>query len=245
MLLHKKQKYLKKIMLGAIVFFAVFAVTTVIKAGVGDNTSGWLWGGGVEPDGAAPYDGTNTNVGWISTNSTFCDPDGDGKSNGSLNCPKVGAPVGQYGLNIPANGPISGYAWSEHTGWISFNKDDVASCPSSPCLARSNGVGYLTGWARILSIKDASALGNSGGWQGYIKLSGTAQNGSTYGVTKNAGGKLSGSAWSDELGWIDFSRATTGALPAPPSPLLPSFSPPPSPSSNGSSSIGRWREVAP
>ena len=116
--------------------------------------------------------------------------------------PGAGGSV-SYGAQIGNDGKLSGYAWSENLGWISFNEADLAGCPSSPsCSATSDG-SRLLGWARIMSIPQAGA--NAGGWQGWISL-----NGSNYGVEIS---KMDGTgnnptyAWSDELGWIDFSRA--------------------------------------
>lgn len=152
-----------------------------VWAGVSQSGTGWLWGG------MDALGGGNTALGWISMNST--EP----------------ASAVDYGVNIPsANGDLSGYAWSEHYGWVSFNASDTAGCPSGTCSARRSG-NNLVGWARILSIRDAGA--NSGGWSGYISLdSSTTSSLMPYGVMV-LGNMLFGYAWSDELGWIDFSGA--------------------------------------
>jgi hypothetical protein len=200
----KVRKYFgvgRKIAFSLVFFLLVFAAASVVKvqAGSTDNVIGWLWGGGAESDGAAPYDGTNTNVGWISMNNT-----------------NTGAGGGvSYGVNIPSSdGPITGttnYVWSEHIGWVSFNDTDLVNCPSGTCNARREA-GFLKGWARIIGIKEAAAANNSGGWQGWISLSG-----SNYGVEiSKMLGVESGShtyAWSDELGWIDFGQAKIGKNP--------------------------------
>jgi hypothetical protein len=126
--------------------------------------------------------GNSTGLGWVSMNNTT--------SGGATS----------YGVNIPvADGAVTGYAWSENIGWISFNNGDLIGCPDGNCSAqRINN--KITGWARIMSIPQAGV--NAGGWTGYIKLSGTG-----YGITINPDNTLSGYSWSDELGWIDFSRA--------------------------------------
>lgn len=186
----------KKILLTIAVLLLVFSVGTVLKtrAGVADNTSGWLWGGSEEvSDGV--INGNETGVGWVSMNNTT--PGAGGSTS--------------YGVNIPpTDGNLSGYGWSENIGWVSFNFNaaDVSGCPSGTCSAIRTG-NNLAGWARIVGIKDALAAGNSGGWQGWVKLSGA-----NYRVTINAGGTLSGYAWSDELGYIDFSRALITQTPA-------------------------------
>ena len=171
----------RKIIFSLALFLLVFAAASAVKvqAGIEHSMSGWLWGG--SDDGA----GNNTGVGWISVNNT--------NQGGAVN----------YGVSVPSStGDISGYAWSENIGWISFNAADIAGCPQGSCKAEKVAGNNLKGWARILGIRDALAAGNSGGWQGWISLSGAQ-----YGVKINADNTLSGYGWSDELGWIDFSRA--------------------------------------
>lgn len=180
----------KKIISTLVILVLVFGAAACLKvqAGTGENGAGWL--GGWSDDGA----GNSTGVGWISANN--------------IN-PGAGGVV-SYGVNIPStDGPLSGYAWSENIGWVSFNAADVSGCPSGTCNAVRTG-NNLAGWARIVGIKDALAAGNSGGWQGWAKLSGA-----NYGVTiNNATGTLSGYAWSDELGYISFSRASITQTPS-------------------------------
>ena len=154
-------------------FLLVFAAASAVKIHAAGNVTGWLWGG--SDDGA----GNNTGVGWISVNNT------------------------NYGVSIPSsNGAVSGYAWSENIGWISFNSGDLAGCVGASGARREGD--FLKGWARIMSIPQAGA--NAGGWLGCISLSG-----SNYGVQiSKMLGVGSGShtyAWSDELGWIDFGQA--------------------------------------
>ena len=71
-----------------------------------------------------------------------------------------------YGINIDVDGTLSGYAWSENIGWISFNEGAQLDLDT----------GDLSGQAKVLSMPD-----------GWIKLQGTAQNGSPYGVSLNSG----------------------------------------------------------
>lgn len=187
---------MKKYIFGFLVLSIVTCLSwwTFASAGQNENARGWLWGGGAEPDNAPPYDGSNTNVGWISANNL--------SSGGSVS----------YGVSIPAaNGPVTGYAWSEHMGWINFGPSSGAVPAGSGC---ANGVSRsgndLVGCARFVNIETALGQGNSGGWSGWIKMKG-----STYGVTVSATGTsvnnqttypLGGYAWSEELGWVDFSR---------------------------------------
>ncbi|MBA3047481.1 fibronectin type III domain-containing protein [Patescibacteria group bacterium] len=141
----------------------------IVRAGVGDNVSGFAW---------------NSNVGWISFNSTDCDTD----SNGFIDTDAMVLGCGgdnaadiafDYGVNIdPATGNFSGYAWSNNAGWISFaeselppdsfafsaNCDDSTACDGigDACTACYNSTdNNVYGWAKILSLGD-------GGW---IKMS--------------------------------------------------------------------------
>lgn len=185
-------------------FQSVFAATGDIE--------GWAWGGGA----------ANTRgMGWISMNSSDCDTDGNGLID-NLSCGVIGLPIPTYAVNVPmTDGNLSGYAWSEHYGWISFNASDAAGCPSGTCPARRVGDSIL-GWARTLSIRDAGV--NAGGWQGWINLnSANSVGGSSYGLeilkmTKRISAGYPDTtcitnpiactyAYSDELGWIDFSLA--------------------------------------
>lgn len=165
-------------------------------AGTGENVRGFAWGGTQSVDGA--YNG----MGWISMNSL---------SDGSAS---------SYGVNIPlVDGALSGYAWSEYYGWISFNGGDLAGC--NPGLAQATRSGNsITGGARILAIKDAVATGNAGGYDGCISLSGGG-----YGLTISGSASplsVNGYAWSSDLGWIDFTgvqieyvNPTLGSINAP------------------------------
>ncbi len=197
----------KFLMLSFLVF--LFSIQSV-SAATGD-VEGYAWGGGemADTNGGIPpnngvIDGDENGIGWISMNSTV-------------------APT--YAVNIPvSDGNLSGYAWSEHYGWISFNAGDVIGCPSGTCVAQRVG-DNITGWARIISICDTGNAGNghvrdghcdanddgwnAGGWNGWISLSG-----GNYGLQISKMDK-SGSnptyAYSDELGWIDFSFAGFGS----------------------------------
>ncbi|NTW26830.1 MAG: hypothetical protein HGA36_00680 [Candidatus Moranbacteria bacterium] len=187
----KKQNLIK---FGAtiVVFCAVFAAASATRAGIGSSVTGWLWGG--SDDGA----GNSSGVGWISMNDTNL---GTGAT---------------YGVNVPlTDGDLVGSGWSENLGYLAFDNSGgyLNGCPDGNCIAKRVG-SSLQGWARFVEIAQASAVGNSGGWLGWIKLSGVDQGGSAYGVTIESDGKLNGSAWSDELGWIKFQGVTTGATPA-------------------------------
>lgn len=210
------KKTIQTLFILLLVFFAAITVKTM--AGTGNNLLGWPWGGGTESDGFLPGDGTNTNAGWISLNSLNCDTNDDGKSEGANGCPATGTAVANYGVNVPVvDGNVTGYAWSENLGWLDF-----APVGLYPAVASGDDYAHsakrigndLKGWIRVVSIKDALAVGNSGGWQGWIRLGSDANDPISYGVSINPDGTFTGKAWSEELGWLDFSQAFM--IPAPP-----------------------------
>lgn len=106
-----------------------------------------------------------------------------------------------YGVSIDGvSGGMSGYAWSENIGWISFNSADLVGCPSGACSAVVPGglagsyPKTIVGWAKVLS---------SGG---FMRLSGTAQDNSSYGAKLTGNPTLTGWSWSDtDLGWMHWS----------------------------------------
>lgn len=185
---------MKKIFLALFVFLIAisFAVVSKTKAGVGNNSSGWSWGGSESPSDAV-VNGNETGVGWISLNSTNIGGGSD------------------YGINFPVgNGPVTGNVWSENLGYINFQP--ASPYPAGPAFGVTRNGDNLEGWARFEEIRLAGA--NAGGWLGWIKLRGTAQNGAPYGVSINpVNGRLFGSGWSDELGWVDFSRGVIRGTP--------------------------------
>jgi hypothetical protein len=155
------------------------------------SVTNWIWGGGGKQN--ATDTTSNTNVGWFHMNGTA--------TNGTA-----------YGVTIDnVTNQLDGYAWSENVGALSFKASDLSGCPSGTCTAVKNSTtNKLTGWARLIEIKNAAAISNAGGWLGWVRLSGTAQDGSAYGVVILSDGTVDPNnkyAWSDELGWIDFSKA--------------------------------------
>ncbi len=143
----------------------------------------------------------SSNIGWISFNNRNCDTNNDGKSdNPILGCPAAGSFVQGYGVNMDINGKLSGFAWSENIGWITFNKAVAGTPPAAPYnnngqtfIAKKNGSDEFEGWARVVST--------GGSWDGWIKLS----NFPAYGVNLN-GSKFEGFAWGGDkvVGWISF-----------------------------------------
>ena len=142
------------------------------------------------------------------------------------------APSGSVALAGAAHN-VSGFAWSDTIGWISFNCTDTSSCGTADYgVAIDEQGGIMSGYAWSphigwISFNESELSGCPSG-QCRAKLSGNALQGwakalaanqaenggwdgfislkgSQYGVTR-AENALGGFAWgSDVLGWIDFS----------------------------------------
>ncbi len=133
-----------------------------------------------------------------------------------------------YNLDIPTtnNSNLSGYIWSENLGWISFQESSgfpsVASGDDYAYQPRRVDVGggeyEIRGWARIMSIPQTEAAlpGNAGGWSGWVRLHSDPDDPVAYGLRVKSDGTMTKGAttsyaWSNELGWIDFSGINAGA----------------------------------
>lgn len=204
-----RKKNAFKYAMALFVFCAVFVAATAIKAGT-ENARGWPWGGSSDTAGNA------TGAGWISMND--------------LNTGAGG--TYSYGVNIPASGNLTGYAWSSNLGYIDFESSahcttgtpsgtqyKAQSCTNPD--GNTNGVsrsgGDVTGWARIVDIAKESANNNSGGWQGWIKMvnvkvSGTPPTLSGYGWNGEEAG--TGGNVANGIGWIEFGKLPTVTLTA-------------------------------
>lgn len=161
--------------LGAVIVSGSFQFTPAF-ADLSESMRGFAWGGSFSNDAA--YQG----LGWLSLNNLS---DGTGID---------------YGVHVPSrDGTVSGQAWSEHYGWLSFEAADLSGC--NPALSAATRLGTtITGGARILAIRDEG--GNAGGFDGCVSLAGAG-----YGLNINGSASpytLSGYAWSSDLGWLDF-----------------------------------------
>jgi hypothetical protein len=97
---------------------------------------------------------------------------------------------GSYGSNVTIDNwtrQMAGYAWSTDLGWIDFGID--ANNPNGPVVADKNGV--LSGEAEV--VKDGSYLNFNSSVGANVSV---------------ADGVFSGYAWSDDVGWVDFSTVT-------------------------------------
>ena len=134
---------------------------------------------------------------------------------------------------LPAHTVLAGWAWSETTGWISFDCDDLGACASSDYGVSVEDDGSLSGmaWSENIgwvsaNVSDVSGCPSApctprivgGELTGWLKtLSGGSPEsggwdgwislrGPQYGVNIDGEGKFSGYAWGyDVVGWTDFS----------------------------------------
>ncbi len=157
-----------------LVFVGVGFSTRVADAQSAPSTRvfGWAWAGTSE--------GPDMGAGWIKFSN--CDDD---DANG---VPDPGSCEGpDFGVNITQSnnvGNLSGHAWSNNIGWISFDRaDSFTNMPTSsknpPCDDPGNGSGAMAninlsnaanrgrinGWAKAISAVETD------GWDGWIHLS--------------------------------------------------------------------------
>lgn len=202
-------------------------LSTFIAQGNHSNTIGWVWGGTTDNTmGSAGPDST-AGFGWASVSSH------------SYPCTSP-APTDCYGITIPASGAITGYLWFPNVGWVDFQP--AGPFPLAPQTGVTRTGNNVSGWARILAIANENPL-NTGGYLGWIKMRGTAQNGQPYGVTIVPGAltggfdsHLDGYAWSDEFGFIYFGgQSNNPPFPELGDPTTPPPPPPPPPPACGAS----------
>jgi hypothetical protein len=152
----------------------------------------------------------SSTIGWISLSNTT-----DGSSI-------------PYGVTADTAGNLTGQAWSDNVGWIKFGGFNTGSMPvgGAPQLnAYINNAGtptnynddYVDGWVRVCSIyvsgscPGAIAPSNiSGGWDGWISLSGNLGDSEEYKAKVNTNlivgeNDADSQSWGDAvLGWLGF-----------------------------------------
>ncbi len=194
-----------EIIIISLVVFCLVWVGLVSQAGSAENVSGFAW---------------SETIGWISFNSSNCDSDNNGTTDTGnfAQCP-TGLSVSSYGVNIDTgNGNLSGQAWSDTVGWISFDESDLSGCPQSPCKAKVSSPGQIgksdvdiEGWARACAGSvngDCTGGDRTDGWDGWIRL----DHGQSSEVYMDTAGDWHGWAWGDNVvGWISFNGADGGA----------------------------------
>lgn len=198
------------------------------KAPVGPNYHAW-WSFDGDPDLAA-----RLYIEWFL----------DANSNGVWDAGETGysnITIQNFGVNVNPKigasgfaGEFSGYAWSEAIGWINFNYNMSGPFPSAPNhgplldltkdgIACGTGSTFdACGWARACSVFQSGCSGAfdpAAGWDGWIRLRGTATNGSPYGLSwDNPSSEIRGWAWGggidsngdgtpeEGIGWINFNQ---------------------------------------
>lgn len=208
---HKKHSKKINNFLAILTVFTFFVFSySQVKSNSLDNVSGFAWN--ADQEGADEPGG----MGWL-----------------SFNCISGGAcGAVDYGVNIDADGNMSGYAWTSNYGWLKFG--GLSGFPTGGGTESVNArvdmsSGKLSGWARFCApaSNPSTCLGNgasikTGGWDGWLSLSGDTLDGKTYGVTLDiATGDFSGFAWGGDdagknvVGWVDFDLVQHSSLSGP------------------------------
>lgn len=163
--------------------------------------------------GDIPLSGAGWGASYLSATSTGSLAGGIGWL--SFNCLDThSCATSNYSVSAGSDNYITGAAWSDNYGWVEFG--GLSGFPSGPGTVSDNAkitdATNFTGWARLCSMDPSCNPNAPSGSDGWISLSGIAGNGSAYGV-KILGTTLSGAAWGGpDIGWIDFSGASIGAV---------------------------------
>jgi len=167
----------KKIIISASILTVLAAgllITGVSLAAAKRDVTGWAW---------------SDTVGSISFSSKNCDANEDNVIDVAA-CGGVGNPIVSYGVTVDSgSGALAGYAWSDTIGAISFNGAQVGTPPDSyscgvECVAKVDATDKVIGWARAISACDWNGSActtngagtNTGGWDGWIKMSSASYN---------------------------------------------------------------------
>jgi len=131
---------------------AQFSLMTPQECAALYNTHGWAWSdnvGHISFNCNNDYNGNNTmGPAYMSELENRC----------STSC---------YGVNVSTSTEIvSGYAWSDNIGWISFNQSDLVGCPSGICNAKVDILtGKVSGWGKAINSTNQN--------YGWISLNGS------------------------------------------------------------------------
>ncbi len=196
-------------------FLSIALLPNLAHAGLSENVKGFMW--------------SNT-IGWISLNSINCDPDGNLIYNGAGDCPTGAVATSTldtdgYGVSFDElTGNLVGYGWSPNVGWVKFGGlgsfPTVAGFPPSGTVgsnARVNDTGttgvytddYIEGWIKVCAVYVSGCSGQfldaqyTGGWDGWVSLTGNTTDGGDYKALIGGNGKLWGS---NIVGWVGSNR---------------------------------------
>ena len=150
-----------------------------------------------------------------------------------------------YKVTIDSSGNFSGSAWSSNFGYLAFDRSLTGNPPSddvgsgSGPIAKKDGSGNVTGWARFISackgnywngtgcsgpgagnVNGITSTSSSGDyWDGWVSLSRKAADSYNYGLSVDTNNNITGYAWgSNNTGWIWFNQSSptcTGAACSP------------------------------
>lgn len=134
----------------------------------------------------------------------------------------------RYGvLADEQTGELSGYAWNNYGGWLSFNKAELAGCPVGTCEARLDpATGAVSGWAKLLNSPHSYEPNQSYWWVSLSSKPGEPAYGLVYATTtwSTTAKVFSGYAWGgDGVGWLGFGVDAPNLIRADVNPTLSSL----------------------
>lgn len=214
--------YLLSLSVLALVFLGLF----VTKTSLFKEKHAEAAGGGVGINGNVPALDPGDVIGFAWGSSTSTPKGGVGWINFSCKTsPNPNPCSSNWGVKADLShtvtqGRMSGYAWSNNYGWLSFQRGDVASCfansttiPRQVATIENLGTVNLgdpdntrdvVGWAKFISANTDP----SGGWDGCVSFTDVPRPGNQVlyrtSVDLNTG-QMSGFAWGGNVtGWISF-----------------------------------------
>lgn len=231
---------IKIFLLVILAVFSIFLYKEA-RAGSTDNVRGWTWSENVgwislnDNSSSTSYlswslstgimsgFAWSDNIGWVSFNcddvnvcsvaNQFCSVDADCPGGQTCVNTRDGcALISDYKVSInTTSGELSGYAWSDAIGWLSFNNVDTGDPPATPYNGSETYIAKkvnnkITGWGKFLSA--------AGSWDGWVKFACYDTECATYDysfyTTGTDGTSFYGFAWgSDVVGWL---AASSGAV---------------------------------
>jgi hypothetical protein len=113
---------------------------------------------------------------------------------------------GSSPVKVKPDGSLTGYAWSENIGWVQFG--GLSSFPNASYGTNAKLEGdKILGWARAVAGMSGQ---NRGGWDGWIALNNVKISSILPANPFSPSGCANGCAWgSDVIGWVDFSGVST------------------------------------